>query len=107
MTQGQMVLTTLKHVCAWRSAKSKRHEGMEAQMEVAQSRMLVCDRIASEWAENEEWTTKKKKMSIDRRDSVTFATMSVKHSVAHRPTQAGRKCQTKPREEEAVTSGAA
>ena len=45
------------------------------------------DKIASEWAGNEEWCNKRRrcKNSMDKRDFVTFAMMSVKRSVAHRP----------------------
>ena len=38
------------------------------------------------WSEGEEWSIKKKcRKAEDKGDFVTFAMLSVKHSVAHRP----------------------
>ena len=64
------------------------HTRLETQMEMADSRLCVWDKIASEWSGGEEWRIKRKK-SIRRqrtREFVTLARMIVKHSVVHRPT---------------------
>ena len=45
------------------------------------------DKIASKWSGTQEWIDKRRRSQsvVRKRDFVTFAMMSVKHSVAHRP----------------------
>ena len=79
---------------------SQQSHKMETQMEMAQSRLCVWDRIATEWAGGEERSIKRTgcQNAVDKRDFVTFAMMSVKHSVAHRPNISNRTKKIESRE---------
>ena len=93
------VLTTLKYICAWRSTAwwqntkarnitvdSNNHTRWKHMWEV-HNRGCVGDKIAPEWAGEEEWSNKRRSCqnSVDKIDFVTLAMMSAKHSAVHRP----------------------
>ena len=70
-------------------------------------RGCVWDKVASEWASKEEWSSKRKKCltAEDRRDFITVALHSVKHSTVHTSRTEDKKTpsidRTEPRPVEA------
>ena len=105
----QWNLTTLKHAFTWRSTKwwqTSKSLGMKhypynhirlKHLWGWHNRGCVRGKVASEWAGKEEWRSKRKRCQTtdDRRELITFALQSVKHSTMHRSRRGQKEAENR------------